>query len=76
MKKGARVLGRGWTRSGTIDEPRAKIEIEAEGLTRNEKIIRDLKSEPFERGVTFKKLSEKYGLSTARIQRIKSENNL
>ena len=76
MKKGTRVLGRGWTRSGTIDEPRVKIEIEAEGLTRNEKIIRDLKSEPFERGVTFKKLSEKYGLSTARIQRIKSENNL
>lgn len=70
-KRGTRVLGRGWTRSGTIDAPR-----EERSLTVDEMILRDLKTEPFIAGKTYKILSKRYDVSRSRVQKIKLQNNI
>ena len=83
MKKvGTKVSGRGWTRSGTISEEsvvssnKTSVIKSKDNMTIEEKVIRDLKSEPFKRGVTYKKIAERYNISQARVLKIRKENEL
>ena len=74
--KNCKANTRGWSRSGTIYTQQTEEERKSSGLTVEEKIIEDLKANPFVRGKTYKTLAAKYNVTEHKVLTIRKVNKL
>lgn len=73
---GCKANTRGWSRSGTIYTQQTKEERKVANMSTEDKIIADLKANPFVRGKTYRELAAKYNVSQHKVLTIRKTNKL